>query len=59
MSCEHCAKAVTKALENLPGVAAAAVDLKAKTVTIEHDTALAAVEKIKSEIENQGYDVIG
>jgi copper chaperone len=57
MSCEHCVKAIKTAVEALPGVSDAAVDLNAKTVTVEHDPALPQ-DKIKTEIEDQGYDVI-
>ncbi|MDR1131227.1 MAG: copper ion binding protein [Oscillospiraceae bacterium] len=57
MSCDHCVKAITKAVAALPGVADVAVDLKAKTVTVEHDATLPP-DKIKYEIEEQGYDVI-
>ena len=58
MSCGHCAAAVTKALKALQGVQTVEVDLKAKTVTVEHDPARASLEKIKLEIEDQGYDVV-
>ena len=58
MSCGHCVKAITKALEILSGIHTVEVDLKAKTVTVEHDPALAAIEKIKGEIENLGYEII-
>lgn len=59
MSCEHCVKAVTNAVGALPGVAGVAVDLAAKTVTVEHDPAQCAVDKIKAEIEDQGYEIAG
>jgi len=59
MSCEHCVKAVKNAVGALPGVSGVTVDLKAKTVTVEHDPATATLEKIKIEIEDQGYDVVG
>ena len=59
MSCEHCVKAITKAVGALPGVANVAVDLKAKTVAVDHDPAKSTLDQIKSEIEDQGYDVIG
>ena len=58
MSCEHCVKAVKNAVGALPGIGSVSVDLKAKTVTVEHDPAQAPVEAIKAEIEDQGYDVI-
>jgi copper chaperone len=58
MSCEHCVKAITKAVGGLSGVENVAVDLEAKTVTVTHDPEAAPLDKIKFEIEDQGYDVI-
>ncbi|MDR3314573.1 MAG: copper ion binding protein [Oscillospiraceae bacterium] len=58
MACEHCVNAITKAVGALPGVGSIAVDLAAKTVTVEHDPAAAPLEKITGEIEEQGYDVV-
>ena len=57
MSCEHCVKAITKAVSALPGIGSVDVDLKAGTVTVEHDSGITDVAKIKAEIEDQGYDV--
>ena len=57
MSCEHCVKAVTGAVEALRGVSGVTVDLAAKTVTVEHDSIVAPTDKITTEIEDQGYDV--
>jgi copper chaperone len=59
MSCEHCVKAVRSSVGALPGVSNVAVDLKAKTVTVEHDPVTATLEQIKIAIEDQGYDIIG
>jgi copper chaperone len=58
MSCEHCVKAVTGAVSALPGVAGVYVDLKAKTVTVEHDAEKINADNIKSAIDGQGYDVM-
>jgi copper chaperone len=58
MSCEHCAKAITKAVSALPGIHSVDVNLKAKTVTVAHDTAQTPLDKIRFEIEEQGYEVI-
>lgn len=57
MSCSHCENAVKKALTAISGVSAVEVDIKNKTVTVTHDESV-SVDKIKSEIEDQGYDVI-
>ena len=59
MSCEHCVKAITKSVGALPGVAAVAVDLNAKMVTVDHDPDKTTLERIRLEIEEQGYDVVG
>ncbi len=58
MSCEHCVKAITSAVGALPGVERVSVDLKAKTVTFSYDPAKSTLDQIKSEIEEQGYDVV-
>jgi len=58
MSCEHCVKAVKNAVDALSGIGSVNVDLKAKTVTVEHDPTQAPLDKIKAEIEDQGYDVL-
>lgn len=58
MSCEHCVKAITRAVEALPGIREVAVDLEAGTVAVEHDSVQSPLEKIMFEIEEQGYDVM-
>ena len=58
MSCEHCVKAITKAVGALNGVSSVEVDLSAKTVTVKHDADKASTDAIKFVIEDQGYDVI-
>lgn len=59
MSCEHCVKAITKAVSALPGIGHVNVDLKAGTVAVEYDAAQSSLESIKYEIEDQGYDIFG
>ncbi len=58
MSCEHCVKAVTKAVTALDGVRGVAVDLQGKTVTVEHDPAGVTHAQMREAIEEQGYDVV-
>lgn len=58
MSCDHCVKAITTALGALPGVSGVSVDLKGKTVTVNYDPSGISLDKIMSEIEEQGYDVV-
>ncbi len=59
MSCEHCVKAVKNAVSALPGIEKVAVDLKNKSVTVKYHPAESTLDEIKSEIEEQGYDVVG
>ena len=58
MSCDHCVKAVTNAVNALPGIGCVEVDLDTGTVTVEHDQAQSPLDRIKSEIEDQGYDIV-
>ena len=57
MMCEHCVKAVTKALSGIEGV-------RVKSVSLEDGVAKAGVpegfdtEKLKAPIEDEGYQVI-
>lgn len=57
MSCGHCSAAVKKAVSAINGVAEVMVDLAGKTVTITHNESV-TVDNIKSQIEEQGYDVV-
>ena len=56
MSCSHCENAVKNAVSAIGGVTYVAVDLAGKTVTVTHGENV-TVACIKSEIEEQGYDV--
>jgi copper chaperone len=58
MSCEHCVKALTKAVGELPGVRNTAVDLKGGTVSFEHDPAQTALTAIEAAIDDAGYTVV-
>lgn len=58
MSCSHCEKTVIKAVSALDGVTGVTVDLKKKTVTVVYENAKVSTDRIKKEIEEQGYEVI-
>ncbi|MDR1067911.1 MAG: cation transporter [Clostridiales Family XIII bacterium] len=57
MSCEHCVRAVTTAVNALPGIGGVAVDLAAGTVAVEYDPAQSPLDKIKAGIADQGFGV--
>jgi copper chaperone len=58
MSCEHCVKAVNRAVGSLSGVSGVDVSLERNTVAVTFDPAKVTIDKIKGEIEDQGYDVL-
>lgn len=58
MTCGHCKSAVEGALSKLDGVASAEVDLNAKNVTVKFDESKITVDQLKTEIDDQGYDVV-
>lgn len=57
MSCMHCVKHVTDALNEINGVTNVNVSLDTKTATIEADDSVKD-EAIKAAIEDAGYDVV-
>ena len=59
MSCAHCERAVVSGLNELAGVERVAVDLAAKTVAVEFDSAVVSLARIEEEIEEElMYDVV-
>lgn len=57
MSCEHCVRHVTNALEDVAGVEKVAVNLEAKTATVDH-TESATTEMMKAAVEEAGYTIV-
>ena len=55
MTCADCAQTVTRAVEALPGVARALVDLSAGKVSVQGDTYPAAIRRA---IDAAGYTVL-
>ena len=54
MSCDACASHVKKALEGVPGVQSAAVNLGAKSATVEHTGA--NTEQLLAAVAEEGYE---
>ncbi|WP_066060613.1 copper chaperone CopZ [Neobacillus soli] len=57
MSCNHCVKAIEGSVGALNGISSVKVNLKASTVDVEFSPQKLSLDKIKEEIEEQGYDV--
>jgi len=58
MSCNHCAKSVEGALNNLEGVFSTTVNFNEKSVDITYEADKVKPEKLTDVIEDQGYEVI-
>ncbi len=58
MTCEHCVNAITKAVKNLNGIKSVSVNLNDKTTTVEFDSTIVSLDKIKEQIRNQDYEII-
>eukprot|EP00793_Prasinoderma_coloniale_P000463 PRCOL_00005448-RA len=58
MMCDGCSSSVTKALESVEGVASVAVDLEAKTATVEltADAAEGIADKLIDAVSGAGFD---
>lgn len=55
MSCQHCVRAVTSALEAMDGVKSAQVSLADKQATVTYDDSKVGPEQFKAAIEEEGY----
>lgn len=56
MSCQHCAKAVTKALEEIKGVSGVSVDLATGLVSFEEEHQVDS-SVLKEKITKAGYEL--
>ncbi|MDR2369859.1 MAG: cation transporter [Treponema sp.] len=56
MSCEHCVRHVTEALEGMAGVASAKVNLKKKSALVNHKETV-TLEAMKAAVEEAGYTI--
>ena len=55
MSCEHCVRAVTNALQQTPGVQQAKVDLKAGKAVIDYDETSTTPRALANAVMDEGY----
>jgi copper ion binding protein len=56
MSCEHCVKAATNALQAVAGVKSAKVSLKTNSADVDHEDAV-TLEALKAAVVDAGYEV--
>jgi copper chaperone len=55
MTCEHCVKAVTNALQETSGVRNAQVDLKAGKAVVEYDETQTGARELANAVMDEGY----
>lgn len=59
VSCGHCKSSIETALQPLPGVQEAQVDLASKAVEVVYDDTVIDRTAVVRAIESAGYDVAG
>ena len=57
ISCEHCERTITNALQPVDGVNAVRVDIPAKQVRVEYDPSQVSVERMKDILQEEDYPV--
>ena len=58
MMCAGCSARVEKKLNEIEGIASAAVNLPARTAMVEYDPARISLEQMKEELGKIGYDMV-
>lgn len=58
MTCEHCARAVRGALEGVPGVSRAEVNLLRGHASVEHEASV-SVDAMAEAVDKEGYTARG
>lgn len=56
MTCGHCVQAVTRALQSVPGVENADVDLGAGNAQVRYDEDRTTPSALASAVQGEGYD---
>jgi copper chaperone len=57
ISCEHCERTITNALQPVEGVRTVSVDIPAKQVRVDYDEAHVNVEQMKEILQEEDYPV--
>jgi P-type Cu+ transporter len=58
MTCASCVRRVEKALQKVPGVESASVNLATEQANVSYDPAQASAAQIQSAVENAGYGIV-
>ena len=56
MTCDHCVRSVTQALESQEGVTRAAVDLKTGRARVDYDQSRVTPGQLEAAVVGEGYE---
>lgn len=56
MTCQHCVRSVTQALESKDGVSRAEVDLQAGRARVDYDDRRVTARELASAVAEEGYE---
>jgi copper ion binding protein len=56
MTCDHCVRSVTQALESQDGVTRVVVDLKAGRARVEYDESRVTAGQLEAVVAGEGYE---
>jgi len=57
ISCEHCERAITGALQPVGGIESVNVDIPARQVRVNYDPAQVSVDRMKEILQEEDYPV--
>jgi copper chaperone len=57
ISCEHCQRTITEALQPVGGVQGVDVDIPSKRVTVQYDPSVVDVDRFKEILQEEEYPV--
>ena len=57
ISCEHCQRTITEALQPVDGVQSVNVDIPSKQVTVRYDPSVVGVARFKEVLQEEEYPV--
>jgi len=59
MECDNCVRSIESALRSVPGVVDVVVNLNASQATVDHHVGTAALDQLKTAVEDAGFDFDG
>jgi copper chaperone CopZ len=59
ISCAHCEKTITEALQDKPGVQEVTVSVPAKSVLVKYDEEAITLQNVEEILDEEGYPVAG